>query len=185
MKGNPYLPTNINVDVDSNAYDSTIDILKIINLSKPVIMSPDILIDTTNVAIGTTNYYPSSDGLILYGKNPSFQMRVICNSTGTWATNASTWFERSDEPDGVTPVKWYKCTELGVISSYASTITDPCTYYIGATRFPTFIIDPSEYFEVTIDFNDFRGYRIRNAMVMDVSASNTVYISCIQQPLEG
>jgi hypothetical protein len=184
MKGNPYLPTNINVDEESNAYDNTIDILKTIDLSRPVVLSPDIFIDTTNVAIGTTNYYPSSDGLILFGKNPSFQMRVICNTTGIWATNASTWFERSDEPDGVTPVKWYLCTELGVISSYSTNVTDT-SLYIGATGFKSFIIDPSEYFEVTIDFNNFRGYRIRNAMVTDVSASNTVYISCIQQPLEG
>jgi hypothetical protein len=179
---NSYLPQDINVSADSNAYDSTIDILKTINLSKPTILSPDVILDTTSVALGT-GYFPSSDGLVLVGKNPSFQIRVICGSSATQHCNASTWFERSDEPDGVTPVKWWKCTEQAMISAYG-TNSNP-SYGYGKSGFVSFGISPSEYLEVCLDFNDFKGYRIRQALTIDTSPNNTIYTSVIQQPLEG
>lgn len=164
--GTPFLNTDTQYYVSIRApkvgvdYTSDSNKITMLNPSYSQYIDSIVLINSTNVATGT-NYYPSSDGLIIDGfKDVSIQ----ANTAGTGASVVTTTFEVSDETDS--PTRWLDCTKAGYVSggSLAGTVGNV-----------SFIAASSAGSDFKIDFDGMNAKRMRVKSVTSGAATNTVY----------
>lgn len=143
-------------------------------LNTPQIISPMPLIDTTNVAAGT-NYYPSSDGIIVNQINSIATLWVTAGA----ANSNLIYLEVSDEDETITSPANFKRYMIPTIIAEDLTVCTPSMPVSGMKDLQEIFVRPNEAIKVDIDLSQLLSYRIRFVIVTanGGTATNKHYIS--------
>jgi hypothetical protein len=137
-------------------------------------ISPMPLIDTTNVAAGT-NYYPSSDGLIV---NQANNVATLWFTAGANNSNLI-YLEVSDEDETVTSPANFKRYAIPTVIAEDLAVNTPSMPISGMRDLNEIFLRPSEALKIDIDLSQLISYRIRFAVATANSGTptNKHYIS--------